>query len=280
MKYLVIGDVMLDCYARAKRVGAAEEQIPKYLFLEENELPGGAANVALLLSGLGETALCGAVNKQDKETFERLLPGVDLSLLSLTDLPTTTKARIYLGKTPMLRIDKDSLQKLGPQNNISRAVEETEVLVISDYDKGALASFAAQITPSNENMLLNKKIVANVKPANLDKVSGIITMNWPEFQTIRPGTLLKDLPAEAMSVKNMFGFKGLIVTAGKNGATYAGETAFHIPASKVHAKNIVGAGDAVVAYAAFYYDLLMTDPEKAMAFIMDRAGQFVSKARF
>jgi D-beta-D-heptose 7-phosphate kinase/D-beta-D-heptose 1-phosphate adenosyltransferase len=147
---VVVGDVMLDKYiwGEVKRV-SPEAPVPVVRAPRTTERPGGAANVAMNLAGLGaRVKLMGfAGGDRDQSGLEAHLQsaGVESRLVTVDGIPTTSKLRIFGGNQQMLRLDVE------PEGDFCQryydhllaqampAVRKADVLVLSDYAKGALS---------------------------------------------------------------------------------------------------------------------------------------------
>src|ERR1700691_2908014 len=118
---LVVGDVMLDQYVwgEVERI-SPEAPVPVVRALLRDEKPGGAANVAMNLAGLGASVTLIGFAGGDREqlTLEaRLLEqGIDAQLISVSHAPTTTKLRILSGHQQMLRLDSEAEAKFSVEN--------------------------------------------------------------------------------------------------------------------------------------------------------------------
>src|SRR5437764_15103845 len=90
VKILVVGDVMLDRYwwGSVKRI-SPEAPVPVVELQKSTFAPGGAANVAANVTGLGATAyLVGTIGTDhEAETLVRLLGDVNVSSDSLIRVP-------------------------------------------------------------------------------------------------------------------------------------------------------------------------------------------------
>ena len=110
---LVVGDVMLDQYVwgDVARI-SPEAPVPVVRATMREERPGGAANVAMNLAGLGASVTLVGFGGGDREqlTLEELLAeqGIEPSLTVVPDVPTTTKLRILSGHQQMMRVDTES----------------------------------------------------------------------------------------------------------------------------------------------------------------------------
>jgi len=154
-RVLVVGDVMLDRYiwGDVERV-SPEAPVPIVRAIHRSEQPGGAANVAMNLTGLGAKAtlfgFCG--QDADRASLEDCLrrAGVDAELTPVENHPTTTKLRIVGGKQQMLRLDTettDGFPAAAYEDLISKveaAIPSADALVLSDYAKGVLTEDVCQ----------------------------------------------------------------------------------------------------------------------------------------
>jgi len=109
---LVIGDLMLDRYlwGKVERI-SPEAPVPVVLLEKESSRPGGAANVAANLAGLGlPCRLLGTVG--DDAPGRELVAAIASqgvgteALFTSSSRPTTTKTRILGGHQQMLRLDE------------------------------------------------------------------------------------------------------------------------------------------------------------------------------
>jgi D-beta-D-heptose 7-phosphate kinase / D-beta-D-heptose 1-phosphate adenosyltransferase len=154
-RILVVGDVMLDRYiwGDVKRV-SPEAPVPIVRALHRTEQPGGAANVAMNVTGLGAKAtlfgFCG--QDADRVSLEECLrrATVDAELTAVATHPTTTKLRIVGGKQQMLRLDTETTDGYSSSayedliGKVEAAIPKAHALVLSDYAKGVLAEHVCQ----------------------------------------------------------------------------------------------------------------------------------------
>ncbi len=154
-RVLVVGDVMLDRYiwGDVERV-SPEAPVPIVRAVHRSEQPGGAANVAMNVTGLGAKAtlfgFCG--QDADRASLEDCLrrAGVDAELTPVESHPTTTKLRIVGGKQQMLRLDTETTDGFPPAAyedliaKVEAAIPSADALVLSDYAKGVLSEHVCQ----------------------------------------------------------------------------------------------------------------------------------------
>ena len=147
---LVVGDVMLDRYiwGEVERI-SPEAPVPVVRTSVQDEKPGGAANVAMNLAGLGAcVSVCGfAGGDPEQEQLESLLAdaGVEPLLTPVPGAPTTTKLRILSGNQQMMRLDTEPPPSSYPAaayddllQRALAALPNAAVVVLSDYAKGVL----------------------------------------------------------------------------------------------------------------------------------------------
>src|SRR5215471_16126790 len=108
-RVLVLGDLMLDRYiwGDVERI-SPEAPVPVVRVAHKSEQPGGAANVAMNIIGLGAKAtLLGFCGDDDEaRALEQSLrrAGVNSEMIVIPSHPTTSKLRIVGGKQQMLRL--------------------------------------------------------------------------------------------------------------------------------------------------------------------------------
>ena len=148
---LVIGDLMLDRYlwGKVERI-SPEAPVPVVLLGEESIRPGGAANVAANLAGLGLSCrLLGCIGDDGagQELRQAIAAhGVDTCLLvTLEGRPTITKTRVVGGHQQILRLDRESSLPFDESEMAAlRAALQValaagpDIVVLSDYAKGLL----------------------------------------------------------------------------------------------------------------------------------------------
>src|SRR5690606_16612047 len=150
VKVLVIGDVMLDRYwwGNVERI-SPEAPVPVVRLKESTDAPGGAANVAANIAGLGATPyLIGIVgNDPDADLTASALQNVGVSadkLIRINGRRTTVKTRVVAQGQQIVRIDHETDGDLGEDDEssvldtIRGVLDDIDVVVISDYAKGFL----------------------------------------------------------------------------------------------------------------------------------------------
>ena len=149
-RLLVVGDVMLDKYIWGE-VGriSPEAPVPVVRGTQHEEKPGGAANVAMNMAGLGAKTVVAGIAGGDEDEWilaSRLrAAGVTPHFVAAEGFPTISKTRILGGRQQMLRLDFEKPGAM-PQSAIDRLQETAlsllpgcHALIISDYAKGAIS---------------------------------------------------------------------------------------------------------------------------------------------
>ena len=149
-RVLVVGDIMLDEYVFGT-VGriSPEAPVPVVAVTRETKVPGGAANVAFNLRGLGTgVELAGLLGDDAGGRFvARMLKGKRVGVSEVVvdpDRPTTVKTRVIAHSQQVVRVDRE--RNAPPSRKASEALRRkvlaaldgVDGVVFSDYRKGAL----------------------------------------------------------------------------------------------------------------------------------------------
>lgn len=147
---LVLGDVMVDSYVHGnvKRI-SPEAPVPVLSVNKRERRLGGAANVAMNIQALGATPiLCSIVGDDEAgSTFQQLLEYEKMSskgIIRSQNRVTTIKHRILSGSQHLLRVDSEDthalvdLDRKSLLQHIKNLIEECDLIIFEDYDKGTL----------------------------------------------------------------------------------------------------------------------------------------------
>ena len=256
-RILVAGDAMLDRYwfGDVDRI-SPEAPVPVVRIARSEERPGGAANVARNAAALGATTTLLSVIGADEAgtTLERLLADdrVQVSFHRDPALPTTVKLRVVSRQQQLLRIDFEttpSHEVLATKlADFDRLLADADLLVLSDYGKGALAHVATMIERAKA---AGKPVLVDPKGEEWDKYCGatVITPNRGEFRTVvgrwRDNG---EMNAKAQALREYLGVTALLVTRSEEGMSlYTAEGTDDIPAVSREVYDVSGAGDTVIA---------------------------------
>jgi D-beta-D-heptose 7-phosphate kinase / D-beta-D-heptose 1-phosphate adenosyltransferase len=264
LRVLVVGDVMLDRYwsGPTRRI-SPEAPVPVVQVLGIEERAGGAGNVACNIAALGaQVDLIGLVGTDESaDHLEEYLKrcGVACYLSRSKDYTTTVKLRVLSKHQQLIRLDfekpvqLDDLQII--QRLYQRCLSQADVVILSDYGKGALAQSAELIRMAR---VLNKPVFVDPKRADLNAYHGatVLTPNQNEF-TLMSGCHDEDqLIAEGLKLLNQHELSALLVTRGDRGMTLihpSHPNGLHLPAHAREVYDVTGAGDTVIAVLALSY---------------------------
>ena len=255
---LVYGDLMLDRYFHGDTTRISPEApVPVVNVIEIETRPGGAANVAQNIATLGgQVTLCGLVGAdvQAKELKTCLEPlRIDCQFLVLPGYPTITKLRVLGRHQQLIRMDFEKMQEEEVNDDAlfsdyCEKLKTAQVVVLSDYSKGALCHIERLIAAAKKN---NVPVLVDPKHKNYQRYSGatILTPNLKEFEAVVG--VCKDLPEivqKALELLRKVQIESLLVTLGKDGMVFIkpGQEAVHFPTKARDVFDVTGAGDTVI----------------------------------
>lgn len=265
VKVLVIGDLMLDRYihGEAERL-SPESPVPVLRHVQRYERPGGAANVAMNLRGLGCEAVLAGFWGEDNEAAElqRLLDaaGVDTVGVVTSTLPTTSKTRILARTQQMLRLDIETREEHSAEEAArltERCVDlvpKVHAVVLSDYAKGALSRELCDAV-IRAARYAKVPVLADPKTRDLSKFSGA-TVVCPNLAELSLATGVsagrtEEMFAAARAQMREHDTATMAVTRSEKGITVLhGERTLHFPAQAREVFDVSGAGDTVIATLA------------------------------
>jgi D-beta-D-heptose 7-phosphate kinase/D-beta-D-heptose 1-phosphate adenosyltransferase len=263
-RVLVFGDVMLDrfVYGSVERI-SPEAPIPIMTVERTANMPGGAANVARNVATLGAQAMLIGIVGDDASAGDlraelTLVPSISARLLTDASRPTTVKTRHVADRQQILRADIESSAPLSAQmsalvaSEFRAAATMADVVILSDYGKGALSDSMAQtlIAAARE---LEKPVLVDPKSRLFDKYRGatILTPNRLELQLACGSECLTDeqVIAGARALIDQGICASMVVTRGKDGMSIVtGDTApTHLRTVAREVFDVSGAGDTAVA---------------------------------
>ena len=257
---LVVGDVMLDryWYGDASRI-SPEAPVPVLLFTGEEVRLGGAANVAANCAALGaRTRLLSVVGRDEAgKRLEKLLKAkrVVASLHRDTRVHTTQKLRVIARRQQLLRIDMEkapSTEVLASKlADFRAALEDCDVLLLSDYGKGGLEHIAVMIREARK---ARKTVLVDPKGDDYARYKGatVLTPNLAELrQVVGTWKNEKDLAARANALRDKLKLDALLLTRGEEGMNlFRKNKVFRVSAEKHEVSDVTGAGDTVIATLA------------------------------
>ena len=260
-KILVIGDIILDEYwfGNSNRI-SPEAPIPIVNINNKDLRLGGAGNVALNLSKIDpNVTLVSSVGKDlDGKIIEKILKKKRIrSYLKKINIgKSIKKLRVFVGHHQMMRLDFESNKKnyeIKLDQNLKKEIDKSKLIVLSDYNKGALTEVKKIIEYSKSK---SKLIIIDPKGSDFSKYkyASIITPNMSEFIEIvgevnNKNQLIKK--ARILIKKN--NLIGILVTRGKDGMTFVTkDKVIHKNAITQNVYDVTGAGDTVIATFSAY----------------------------
>jgi rfaE bifunctional protein kinase chain/domain len=282
-KLLVVGDVMLDRYwfGDSDRI-SPEAPVPVVQVSKVDERLGGAANVARNVAALGaNTTILGVVGEDEAgNRIGELLrqSGVNSQLEVDPKVPTTVKLRVIARQQQLIRLDfEETPSQTALEQKLVRfekALGTADVLVLSDYGKGALSQVATMIECARAK---NKVILVDPKGEDYEKYRGatLITPNRSELrQVVGRWADEDDLTQRAQELRRSLGIRALLLTRSEEGMSlFTDQGVSHVRAQAREVFDVSGAGDTVIATLAVA--LAAQWPlDRAMA-LANRAGGIV-----
>ncbi len=269
---LIVGDVMLDEFISGNIDRGSPEAQCNILNIHSKELfIGGAGNTAqcLALAGCNVKLLC-QLNYNDaagQGIMTLKSENLDIIKVNSGEGSTITKTRLLNGDEHLLRVDFESLDEhKNPvlPNNIKDIVRWSNIIILSDYNKGTNKIFKKIIGDAKEASI---PVLVDGKNSDLSTYYGatIFKVNSNEYKAICKFYGLQDyltfvdpknkqLQNQLIDLSQRFSFKNFIVTLGANGVIFIDENQnlSFLPAEKIVLKDVVGAGDVLIATLAYH----------------------------
>ena len=259
-RVLIVGDVMLDRYwfGDVNRI-SPEAPVPVVHVKRTEERPGGAANVARNITALGGRATLLSVVGDDEAA--RSLKGlldkekVKASLHRDPEFLTTVKLRVVGHQQQLLRIDFER----APGHEILSAkldeyeklVDDADVVVLSDYGKGALEHVEKMIAAARRHA---KPVMVDPKGWDYTRYRGatLLTPNRAEFREVAGRWKDDDdFRRRAQKLRADLDLDALIVTRSEEGMSlFTANEAWHEPTQAREVFDVSGAGDTVIGVLA------------------------------
>jgi D-beta-D-heptose 7-phosphate kinase/D-beta-D-heptose 1-phosphate adenosyltransferase len=259
-KILVVGDVMLDRYWHGDtgRI-SPEAPVPVVKVSKLEDKAGGAANVAKNIAYLdGQVSLLGIIGNDDNgSSLQTLLKNekINSQLITQDDAPTIAKMRVISRHQQVVRLDLEEtfleahsqllLQKL------TEIVDDFDVVVFSDYNKGSLAKIGEMIKVAKA---AGKTVLVDPKSKQLADYRGadFITPNLNEYTAA--GGIKGDEQVLADCARKIIaecGIGAMLLTRSEQGMSLITPSEKHDFAAQVlEVSDVTGAGDTVIATLA------------------------------
>ena len=262
LKFLVIGDVMLDRYVigEVSRI-SPEAPVPVLTVQEEKSVAGGASNVALNLRSLGSSVETigwfGADQKGNK--LVEILSTADVKVdtnFRFSSAPTISKSRVTASNQQICRVDREAhvadyspdLRVLG--DLLIPKVKTADAVIISDYGKGFVTNELLELVSSHARF-----VAIDPKPSRLLKYSDPDLLTPNRLEALELAGLSRETRGPFPQIEvvdrifERFAPKMLAITLGSEGMLLAkdGKIKSTIPTAAREVFDVSGAGDTVIA---------------------------------
>lgn len=267
-KLLVVGDLILDQYivGTTERT-SPEAPVPVVLVQREQDIPGGAANVARNITAAGGSAAC--LGTVGDDVLGRVLVAamqqdrVDCQgVVQVNDRVTTTKTRIVSQGQQIARLDREIVRPVDVpaeaalQDAVRKLIPDCRGVIISDYAKGVVTQplFNTLVEECNR---LQIPLIVDPKGRNYARYRGAfaLTPNAREaYEATGISTNDEDGLRQAAAVIMMqTDCQVLVITRGASGvAVFSRDSEdVFLPTYAREVYDVTGAGDTFVAYLTF-----------------------------
>ena len=283
---LVIGDIILDAYVYGKVDRISQEAPVPIVAIDRKKFkPGGAANVALNLSGLGANVQLLGVTGDDNNARElqncfQDPENIQLHLVKDKSRSTIVKTRIIADGKQVVRLDEEitsdidftlieELIKVFNEN-----CKDIDGIIVEDYNKGTLpkAIISHVVSYSSHHDI---PVYVDPKYDNYDYFKGVrlFKPNLVEYNAIVRNKQFGDLPNSGFKFKEFLESDILLLTLGADGMSlYHNGQHNQIPTKARKVYDVSGAGDTVIATFAIN-DLCGLEPLESSTIANLAAGR-------
>ena len=239
---------------------------------EKNLKPGGAANVALNLSGLGANVqligLTGSgINCDELQKCFEKNNNINLHLVKDEGRPTSMKTRIIADGKQVARLDDEATNEINQihKEKLKSIFDDNskniDGIIIEDYNKGTLPSdvIVHIIDSASKNSI---PVYVDPKYDNYEHYKGVrlFKPNLIEYNTIVRNKNFGALPESGFKFKEYIDSEILLLTLGAEGMSlYFDDVHNQIPTKARKVYDVSGAGDTVIATFAMN-DICGLDP--------------------
>jgi rfaE bifunctional protein kinase chain/domain len=283
---LVIGDIILDAYIYGKVDRISQEAPVPIVAIDRKKFkPGGAANVALNLSGLGANVQLLGVTGDDNNARElqncfQDPENIQLHLVKDKSRSTIVKTRIIADGKQVVRLDEEItsdidftlIEKLIKVFNEN--CKDIDGIIVEDYNKGTLpkAIISHVVSYSSHHDI---PVYVDPKYDNYDYFKGVrlFKPNLVEYNAIVRNKQFGDLPNSGFKFKEFLESDILLLTLGADGMSlYHNGQHNQIPTKARKVYDVSGAGDTVIATFAIN-DLCGLEPLESSTIANLAAGR-------
>lgn len=259
-RLLVAGDVMLDRYwfGEVARI-SPEAPVPVVRVTRTDERLGGAANVARNAAALGaKVRLIGVVG--DDEAGRKLealarADGIATALSRDPSVATIIKLRVIGRQQQLVRVDfedaPDAAVLAHKLEEVRGEIARHDVLLLSDYGKGALADVRQMIEAARA---AGKPVIVDPKGDDYAAYAGatVLKPNRGELrEVVGRWADEADLTRRAQALRQSLGVVHLLLSRSEQGMTLFNDAgAMSVAAQAREVFDVSGAGDTVLAVLA------------------------------
>lgn len=260
-RVLVVGDIMLDryWYGPTQRI-SPEAPVPVVKINQDEDRPGGAANVALNIASLnGQVTLLGITGEDEAaSTLKTHLSAMNINCQFLQSPvhPTITKLRVLSRNQQLLRLDFEEsfidVEKEPLIDQTKALVAQHDLLLLSDYDKGTLSDVQSLIKAAND---LHIPVLVDPKGNDFARYRGatLITPNLSEFEAVVGHCKTEaEIVSKGQALLKELDLTAMLITRSEQGMTLLrhDHEEFHLPTQAREVYDVTGAGDTVIATLA------------------------------
>jgi len=262
-KILVIGDLMLDKYLFGTVSRISPEAPIQILKAKKEELRiGGAGNAANNISSLQATPIL--LSRIGKDINGSLLlkllekQRINTKHIIKNSLPTIVKKRVIAQKQQLLRIDYEVTQQLTKKeeskiiSKIKKLIPKTDVILISDYNKGFITQKIAKTT-INLAIKQNKLTIVDPRPRNKEFYKNAFIISPNKKEAYEMSKLDESVKIEKVGRKLVKELNAnVLITRGEEGMSLF-EKNGSITTMSTKAKEVAdvsGAGDTAISVLA------------------------------
>jgi len=284
---LVVGDIMLDryWYGPTQRI-SPEAPVPVVKVGQDEDRPGGAANVALNIASIGGAVTLAGITGDDEAatTLQTHLQAMDIKCRfdRHSQIPTITKLRVLSRNQQLIRLDFEeslaSVKKAGLTESVEQLIAQHDVLLLSDYDKGTLSDVQSLIAIACQQGV---PVLIDPKGQDFARYRGatLLTPNMSEFEAVvGPCHSENELVDKGQQLLRELELDAMLVTRSEHGMTLLrrDHEEFHLPTQAKEVYDVTGAGDTVIATLALAI-AAQADYPQASAMANIAAGIVVGK---
>jgi D-beta-D-heptose 7-phosphate kinase/D-beta-D-heptose 1-phosphate adenosyltransferase len=264
---LVVGDVMLDSYLQGTTDRLCQEApVPVVAITEQQDFPGGAANVAANVSRLGAKTWLLSVIGQD-ETGERLRSALCRHqvatpyLFSSSLRSTLSKQRVVGNHQVLIRFDQGSTHSLAEDfeqqiiQQLSELFPGCDAVIVSDYGYGVITSGIIQtletlqrrykktLVIDSKNLALYQNVNASAVKPNYAETLKLLSLPPDDRDRIQ------QLTPYTQMLLDLTGADRVAVTLDRDGVLMLerDQPYFHLPTRPAPTHHTSGAGDTFIS---------------------------------